>query len=689
MLNNKVSYYNKALLTCLDTHAPSKSRRISVRPKAHWLNDDIHAAKHTRRQLERKWRKTRLLEDRLLFQKQKAVVSSMYRQAKTDYLTGMVKENCQDPKLLFKTIEKLLYIKRSSPLPDHESPAELAAAFAAFFDKKVEKVCNDLGTEVNLANLHEEPKYHTTLEYLAPATEEEIVKTIKKSATKHCSLDPIPTWLLKQCLQELAPVLTDIINQSFREGHVPDDFKQAVVIPVLKKIILAVIFKNFRPVSNLPYVAKVMEKVACARLLDHCMHNNINEPLQSAYTSGCSTETALLRVHNDILMAMDKQKVVCLILLDLSAAFDTVNHDIMLNRLEHRVGVKGTALQWFKSYLQDRGQYVLVDGHTSETLPLRCGVPQGSVLGPVLFTIYTTTLGDVIRGHGVDFHLYADDTQIYMTLDPAHTLSQEAAVHKLQECVQSIGAWMIENKLKLNDDKTEVMLFGTPKQLDKVSLMEVRIGTSNITVKDQVRNLGVVMDRTMSMGLQVSAVCKSAHYQLRNLAQIRKYIDKPTAERVVHAFVTSRLDCCNSLLFGIHKKQIAKLQKVQNAAAKLVTSKKKYDHATPLLKDLHWLPVSERIIYKILVLTFKCMRGLSPVYMSTLLEEHKPARTTRSVSTHLLAQPKTKLKTAGDRCFSSAAPKLWNGLPLGLRNSASVEVFKRHLKTHLFAKYFD
>ena len=218
--------------------------------------------------------------------------------------------------------------------------------------------------------------------------------------------------------------------------------------------------------------------------------------------------------------------------------------------------------------------------------------------------------------------------------------------------------WMADNKLMLNNDKSEVMVFGMPKQLDKLSLTSVLIGSSEVPVNRQAKNLGVVMDRNMSMGPHVSSVCKSAHYQLRNISQIRRYIDRTTAERIVHAFVTSRLDCCNSLLFGVHKKHIAKLQKVQNAAAKLITLKRKYDHATPLLKDLHWLPISERIVYKILVIAFKCLKGLSPAYLSSLLEEHKPTRTTRSVNTHLLAEPRTRLKTAGDRSFIAAAPKL-------------------------------
>ena len=175
---------------------------------------------------------------------------------------------------------------------------------------------------------------------------------------------------------------------------------------------------NFRPVSNLAYASKLIKSAVASQLVEHMTNNGLFEQLQSAYRQGHSTETALLKVQNDMLVAMDSQQVSILILLDLSAAFNTVNHDVLLKRLKERSSVQGRALEWFESYLTDRFQMVKLKEITSKRVALHCGLPQGSVLGPLLFLVYTLPLGDFIKSKGLQFHLYADDTQIYMSFTP-------------------------------------------------------------------------------------------------------------------------------------------------------------------------------------------------------------------------------------------------------------------------------
>ena len=191
----------------------------------------------------------------------------------------------------------------------------------------------------------------------------------------------------------------------------PISMKNAVISPLLKKPSLDFeILSKFRPVSKLKFLSKVIEKVAATRLTNYLCDNNLNESLQSAYKKDHSCKTALLRIQNDILKSIDDKQCVVLLLQDLSAAFDTVDHKILLHRLPTRFGIKGKALSWLQSYLTDRSQSVQIDGFTSSVRPLRFGVPQGSVLGTLLYLLYTAPLGNVIRWHDMDFHLYADDT---------------------------------------------------------------------------------------------------------------------------------------------------------------------------------------------------------------------------------------------------------------------------------------
>ena len=196
--------------------------------------------------------------------------------------------------------------------------------------------------------------------------------------------------------------------------------KSAIVRPLIKKAGLNPELKNFRPVSNLSFLSKVLERVVTSRLVQHITAHNMNEPMQSAYRSGHNTETALLKIQSDLLQALDKRKAAVLVLLDLSAAFDTIDHDIMLNRLTSLFGITGKALQWLESYLTNRSQSVVIDGFTSNVANLVWGVPQGSVLGPILFTTYTQPLGAIARRHGISASFYADDTQLYSVFDPSN-----------------------------------------------------------------------------------------------------------------------------------------------------------------------------------------------------------------------------------------------------------------------------
>jgi hypothetical protein len=442
-------------------------------------------------------------------------------------------------------------------------------------------------------------------------------------------------------------------------------------------------------VSNLPFISKLLEKIVVKRLLAHMEKHNLHEKMQSAYKEFHSTETALIRVQNDILLNLDNKRGVLLVLLDLSAAFDTIDHTTLLHQLQHRLGISGTALQWFNSYLRGRTQSVSVESVCSEPTPLRYGVPQGSVLGPLLYTIYTLPLGDILREAGISYHLYADDTQIYMSFSCTDPLSQQTCLENMQLCVSQIKAWMLSNKLKLNDDKTEVMFLSSRYYHKLIKLSNFSIDNVEIAPAMSARNIGVIFDCVMSMGDQVTAVCKSAHYHLRNIGRIRKCITYDACEKLVHALVTSRLDCGNALLYDLPEFQNYRLQKILHIAARILTLTPLSHHITPIMKELHWLPIEKRIEYKILLITFKSRHSLAPQYINEMIMPYPTPRPLRSADENYIAIPQSRTKTYGDRAFSVAAPKLWNRLPDELRESNELEHFKRDLKTFLFNSAYN
>ena len=414
----------------------------------------------------------------------------------------------------------------------------------------------------------------------------------------------------------------------------------------------------------------------------------LHEEMQSAYRKFHSTEMAVLRVHNDIMLAVDRGSTVVLVLLDLSAAFDTIDHDILLQRLHESIGVTGTALQWFKSYLTNRSQQVLIEDAVSSSFDLLFGVPQGSVLGPILFTLYTLPLGDIARGLEIPRHFYADDSQLYVPFSVKVKQEGIIAVNRLESCVTQIQSWMVINKLKLNADKTELLLIASPYWRPRVDWPVFHVGPTEIVPASSARNIGATFDGCMDMHEHVSHTCSSAFFHLRNIAAIRKCLDKDSVAMLVHALVTSRLDMCNSLLFGVPVYMIKKLQRVQNFAARIICGVRKSEHISPSLRSLHWLPVSSRIDFKILLIVFKCLHDQAPNYLAELLMYYAPKRELRTRGYNILIVPRTKLKTYGDRAFSIAGPKLWNSLPDEIRCCQTLTSFKTKLKRYLFIKTY-
>ncbi|XP_072018357.1 uncharacterized protein [Amphiura filiformis] len=267
--------------------------------------------------------------------------------------------------------------------------------------------------------------------------------------------------------------------------------------------------------------------------------------------------------------------------------------------------------------------------------------------------MYTAPLGDIISSYGLSHMIYADDTQLYIVHDPS---KRSESIDIIERCVSDIKAWAVTNKLMLNDTKTEVIHLSS-QFVKTLPLPPLTIGNAAIDPSTSARDLGVVIDSALNMKEHVKALTRSASFAIYKIGKICKYLDSKSTERLVHAFVSSRLDCCNcnSLLVGLPKYEIAKLQRIQNSAARLVSRAKYRDHMKPVLYDLHWLPIEQRIVYKVLLITFKALHDLAPLYLKELVNTYQPTRSLRSTTQKLLSVRKCNTKFYGERAFCNAA----------------------------------
>ena len=404
--------------------------------------------------------------------------------------------------------------------------------------------------------------------------------------------------------------------------------KYAHVIPIPKnQSIDRSTLSNYRPISNLSFISKTIERIIAKQLRTYINNNNILHKLQSAYTTDKSTETSLLHTLNNILL-FPKNTPTILILLDLSSAFDTLDHNILIRRLEN-IGIKDSVLSWFTSYLINRSFSICIDNAITEPCHTTHGVPQGSVLGPILFNIYISPLLYLLEEYpDIHFHSYADDLQLYCNLpDPINN------INTINKCINDISKWLSNNSLLLNSLKTKALLINTSP--GHHSIPPIIINNHIIEYSNQAKNLGLTLDQKLSYLPHITNISKSINYTLHTIRLIRPSITTELAKLLVTSLILPRLDYCNSTLNSLPAHTIKMLTKLQYRAIRTIFRIKKYSrqHITPYMKSIHWLPIPYRIQYKLLLLTHHATHNNKPDYLTELLTNYKSSRPQRTIQT--------------------------------------------------------
>ena len=432
-------------------------------------------------------------------------------------------------------------------------------------------------------------------------------------------------------------------------------------------------------------ISKIIERLVHSRITSHVSSFPNFNPFQSAYHKHHSTETILLRITDSLRNICATGHAAVLVFLDLSAAFDTLDHNILIDILNRHLYISDLALSWFRSYLSQRSQFVKMDNFSFSLTSLNSGVPQGSVLGPIFFSLYTSPMCSFIVQHDLLFHQFADDITLFTGVshpDPNLTL------FKLSSCLSALNSWFSQSQLKLNPTKSEVMFVGSSRLLAKYNLPSVvTLDGTTLPISSKLKILGVTLDSNLNFAPFFSQIIQSSNFHIYAIKQVRKFLPLSTANALFISLVLSRLDYCNSLLCGQPNYLLCKLQALQNHVAKTVLQADYFSSSGDCLDRLHWLPVSQRCKFKLLWLIACTLKLEQPAYLFDLLSIRHTRQPLSSLHSGLQLHQPVSSGLFTIRSFSHQAPRLWNSLPSNLRSSPSLMNFRKLLRTHLYHKH--
>ena len=614
-----LSIYNHCLSSTLDDFAPMLPHIVhhdSCTPPV-WMDKEYKSQRIIRRRLERAKKKRKTNDTQAQYALQLNHCIFLANRKQKEYWSDIANSTENQGKL-FKTVSKLWKQPAKKTLPSHHDSSTLANDFNSFFVNKIKTIREQLSRNPSDQHLYDSSRPPSnSFSTFQPVSMEQLRLIISEMTIKTSFDDPLPASLLKKSIDTLLPYILDIVNLSLETGSIAG-LKESVITPIIKKLDLnAEYFANYRPIVNLQFLSKVIEKCVLSQLNNHMSINNLHCDEQFAYRKNHSTETMVLQIVNDVLVGFEKDNCTILVLLDMSAAFDTVDIHKLLKILEFQIGLKGTVLKWFESFLLGREQKVLIEGELSQALVTLYGVPQGSVLGPVLFNIYVRSLPKTIKNLGFSTSIYADDSNARKQF--SLNFQYHNSMVSVPDLIDEISNWMRSHFLKINPAKTEIILFTPPSEKHAARINGIFVGDSCIRFSSSVKLLGIQLDSCLNLDGHINNVVSECFYHLRNISKIKRYLTDQQTQKVVHAFVSSKIDYSNSLFYGLKACTLNKLQRVQNYAARIVSSSSSSATTKSLLENLHWLDIKQRTLFKILLLVHKFFMGTAPQYFTDYL----------------------------------------------------------------------
>lgn len=670
-IDSKVSVFYSSLMELYDKHAPLRPVKMKHLP-APWLDESVRTAMHKKLTAKAKCKYNPTDDNRRVYNERRNHCNRLCRDRQRRFIHSSLAND--DPAKVWKFLRSLGVGKsRQDSIPNNLDLDVLNHHFS-------DSVSFDGHTKTSTLNfLSSLPTPdHSPFSFME-ITDRDIKKGVDSISSNAVGSDLIGRKMILLILDEILPVIRHILNTSVSSGEFPSTWKEALVTPLPKKSNPSNL-SDFRPISILPFLSKLLERLVYNQITPFLTRYNLLNPFQSGFRPGHSTVTSLVKITDDIRCGMSKQKLTVMALLDFSNAFNNIDFDIMVELLRS-LNFSPEVISWFHSYLHGRRQRVRIDERFSSWCDIKAGVPQGGVLSPLLFSIFINSISCRLTS---SYHLYADDLQIY-TQEPLETLHQ--AIDRINSDLRHISTWSKQYGLTFNVPKTQVIVVGSSRMVSRIDwfhLPQVILDGIHVHISDKVKNLGILIDRHLSWAPQIAEVSRKLFASAASLRRLRNFLPTTTKIALAQSLLLPILDYADACYLDLTEEQLNKLERLQNFCIRFIYGLRKFDHVSFYRKELKWLPIRLRRNTHILNLLY-CILFLphSPPYLKErfVFCHQSNSRFLRSSLTLQLNMP---LHTSQyyDKSFTVEAVRLWNALPLPIKHAKSLCVFKTKLKEH-------